>query len=303
MDRQEGRRPEQVVVDPALVEWGDPGHGRALSPMAAVEGHRLGALDQLHPAALPRSVGGEIAAEVVRGELVELGVDARAVVALAVVLGDELPVGLDLVGHLVSDLEAPEVEALQVGLEIAQPGRELRRRRVEAHEDEPLPRGQTDGDETGGRQAEVFEVLGVLGPDELAVEVVDPGVVRALEPDGRATALLDHGSTAMLADVVEAAQDAVPAPDDEQRLVVDRRQEIGRRLRCVRVAPDDDPVAPEPAFALEIVDRLVVVGATREQRRSPVGLAHGCDLLGGERRRERLGSGQGSNLRCGLDRV
>ncbi len=41
--------------------------------------------------------GVEVAAEVVRRQLVELRVDARAVVALAVVLGDELPVGGDVV--------------------------------------------------------------------------------------------------------------------------------------------------------------------------------------------------------------
>ena len=51
--------------------------------MAAVEGHRLGAVDQLHPAALPGAVRVVVAAEVVRRQPVELRVDARAVVALA----------------------------------------------------------------------------------------------------------------------------------------------------------------------------------------------------------------------------
>src|SRR3954465_13492788 len=48
----------------------------------------------------------------------------------------------------------------------------------------PPPGGDGDAGGPGRRQAEVVEVVGVLGADERAVEVVDPGVVRALETDG-----------------------------------------------------------------------------------------------------------------------
>ena len=61
----------------------------------------------------------------------------------------------------------------------------------------------------------------MLGPDQRAVQVVDPGVVRALEADRLAARLLDHGRAAMLADVVEAAQDLIAAADHDERLVVD----------------------------------------------------------------------------------
>mgnify|MGYP007123212585 CR=1 FL=1 len=73
-----------------------PASTRPAGPVAAVERHRLGVIDELHPAALPRAVRREVAAEVVRRQLVELRVDARAVVALAVVLGHDLPVGVEL---------------------------------------------------------------------------------------------------------------------------------------------------------------------------------------------------------------
>ncbi len=140
---------------------------------------------------------------------------------------------------------------------------------------------------TGARpyllEAEVVEVVGVLGPDELALEVVDPGVVRTLEADRLAARLLDDGRAAMPADVVEAAQDAVPAADDDERLVVDLGQEVGAGRRRVLLAPDDDPVAPEPLGPLELVDRRVVIGAPGQQRGGPVRLADGGDLVGGER--------------------
>ena len=46
-------------------------------------------------------------------------------------------------------------------------------------------------------------------------------MVRALEPDGLAARLLDDRGAAMAADVEEAAELAVAAAGDEQRLVVD----------------------------------------------------------------------------------
>ena len=55
VDRQERQRPDEVVVDPPLVLGRDAAHRRAAVAMAAVDRHRLGLLDELHPAALPRA--------------------------------------------------------------------------------------------------------------------------------------------------------------------------------------------------------------------------------------------------------
>ena len=168
--------------------------------------------------------------------------------------------------------------------EVAEPVLERLGGRIEADEHEPLPGREPDGLEAVLGQAEVVEVVGVLGPDERPVEVVDPGVVRALEADGLAALLLDHGRAAMAADVVERAQHAVPCPDDDEWLVVDLGQEVRAGRRGVLLAPDRDPVAPEPFAALELVDLGVVIGTTGEQRRCPVRLADGGDLFGRERR-------------------
>ena len=96
--RDDQVRPEDVVVDPAgfrLVT----GIQERPAVSLAVHRHRLATVREHHPAALPRAAREEILAQVVRGELVEKRVDPRAVVALGVVLGHDLPVGRHVVGQ------------------------------------------------------------------------------------------------------------------------------------------------------------------------------------------------------------
>ena len=77
-------------------------------------------------------------------------------------------------------------------------------------------------------EREVVEVVGVLGADERPVEVVDPGVVRALEADDLAARLLGDGRAPVAAHVVEGAQHAVAAAHDDERVVV----ELDERCTC-----------------------------------------------------------------------
>ena len=179
--------------------------------------------------------------------------------------------------------------------EVAQPIDELRALGVEADEDEPLPQPDANGRQPRGLQAEVVEILGVLGADEPSIEVVDPGVVGALEADRLPARLLDDRRPAVTADVVERPDHAVTGADDDERLVVHLGQEVGPGRRRVLLPPDDEPVAPEPALALEVVDRRVVIGPPGQQRGGPVRAADGGDLLGRERGRGHPGgSGQPS---------
>ena len=148
--------------------------------------------------------------------------DRRAVVALAVVLGDDLPVRPDVVREPRRARQPRHVPAeARVVREPVAHVLAQRRRDVlvgEAQEDEPLPRLAADRLEPERLEAEVLEVLGVLGPDELAVEVVDPGVVGALEADRRAALpLLDRGAP-VAAHVVERADDVVLAAHEQQLL-------------------------------------------------------------------------------------
>ena len=66
---------------------------RSGTPAArAVQRHRRHPVPQVHPAADPGAVGGVVLAALRRADPAQLGVDGRAVVALVVVLGEDLPV-------------------------------------------------------------------------------------------------------------------------------------------------------------------------------------------------------------------
>ena len=152
----------------------------------AVDGEALDVLAELRP--VTHEVLRGIAVRELGQHLGQLGVDGGAVVALHEVLDDELPVRPDVVGDPPADPEVLDAVALE-GAEVPEPlddllqdGR-LERRRVarQAHPQvaEPFPHGDR-------RQAVVDPVdVGHLGEvrrrDELAVEVVGPRVVRALE--------------------------------------------------------------------------------------------------------------------------
>jgi hypothetical protein len=104
--------------------------------------------------------------------------------------------------------ELRKVEPRKVRRQVSEPADERRRARREVDEDEALPGLETDGDETEVLEPERFEVVGVLGADQLPFEVVDPGVVGALEPDGTAARLLDDGR----ATVAETLKNARSVP-------------------------------------------------------------------------------------------
>ena len=224
--------------------------------------------------------------------------DARAVVALAVVLGDQLPVGADLVHDLLGRPERGEVEAGHVVDEVAELRLEPRGHGLggEAQEHEALPGLAPDGREAVGVEAEVVEVLGVLGAHQAAVELVDPGVVGALEADGLAAlALLDRGAP-VAAHVVERADLAVPAADQEHALAQHVAHAGSCRVRgppprgrprashaagCAR-APSRGP--PGPGRSAQAGGRPLGTrgGRTRARRRSGSPCGH-CPLPDGHR--------------------
>src|SRR6478609_6568504 len=103
--------------------------------------------------------------------------------------------------------------------QVAEPFEQRRGLRGEADEHETLPGLHPYRDKPEVLALEVLEVLGVLGTHEVAFEVVDPGVVRALEPNRLPARLLDDRRAAMAAHVVEGPQRAVAAARDHQRLI------------------------------------------------------------------------------------
>ena len=165
-----------------------------------------------------------------------------------------------------ADRSAAEVEPVEVLDEIAELVAQRRPLRRQVDEDEALPGLEPDRREAVRLEAEVVEILGVLGPDELALEVVDPGVVRALEADDPAARLLDHGGAAVAADVVEGVQPAVAIADDDEVLAVDLDEQVRARIRGVLLAGDEDPVPAQDLAPLPVEDAGVVIGPLRKQR-------------------------------------
>ena len=237
--------------------------------MAAVLGHRPGALVEGHRAAAPGAVADHGLAAVVGAERVELRVDARAVQALVVVLGDRLPVGLDLVEALAADRELGGAISVEPSGEVADDLRDRRRLPTEVDHDQPADDLGSQRHEPVAGGVEILDPLGRPGAEELAVEAVGPRVVRAGDPSAGPTALLlEEPSAAVPADVVKGARDAVLAADDEEALVADLAHHPRAGLGDRRDVGCADPPAPEELVQLPIEHGLVRERGRREHRRA-----------------------------------
>ncbi len=148
------------------------------------------------------------------------------------------------------------------------------------HVDEQEPRVRLDGDRVQRVVVPVerLVLVHVGRPDEPPVEVVGPRVIRALEglvdvPARAQPGLVEQLRPSMGADVVEAAELAVPIARDDHGLAGHVANEEVARVRDLLRPADADPVAPPDALALVRVDRLgrVVESRTRVGRGRHVG--------------------------------
>ena len=113
--------------------------------------------------------------------------DAGAVVALVVVLGDQLPVGRDPVGEAAPDpqlLQRVAAQPLGHGAQLVGQGRRLGRGHVQEHE--PAPGGHPDRVEPEGLLVEAVDLLAPGGAQQVALQPVGPGVVGAAQRPGLA---------------------------------------------------------------------------------------------------------------------
>ena len=91
MQREEEVRPDGEVLDALRIGLGHPLQPRSLV-RTLVESHGERLADERLPATLPHAARGNVFAKIVRREGVELRVHARTVIALGVVLDEDLPV-------------------------------------------------------------------------------------------------------------------------------------------------------------------------------------------------------------------
>ena len=132
------RREEGVVVDAPALLLGEPGERRRAAP--AVHRHAAVGVGHPHRPAEHRPLVEVVLGVPVGRQLVEVRVHVRAVVALAVVVEEELPVGFDLVDRLVDRAQLGDAaSASNCPWQRRQRLGERRRVGGEVHEEEPLP--------------------------------------------------------------------------------------------------------------------------------------------------------------------
>ena len=177
---------------------------------------------------------------------------ARAVITLAVVLADQLPVGRDLVFDAPAQAQVLHLEAGKIR-QVSEVMLQRLGRIVEVEEDEPRP-----GCQPHRRQRKTLALEALLHARHLsqaAVEAIGPCVIRA-DHSAQALAALgvQQSRTAMSADVVERAHHAVAAACNDDRIAGDLVREVVARRRDLFLAADADPHSGEQALVLEPQD-------------------------------------------------
>ena len=175
-------------------------------------------------------------------------------------------------------------EPLEMPGKVRETIRQSRRLGIEAHEHEALPHGRPRRHEAEVLGREVHQGVGVASPSKPPVELVGPGVVRALEADDAALGLGADERAAMATHVVERADDLVLAAHHDQRLPRDLDGHEPSRSIDVLLACHEHPAGPEPRRLLEGQHLGVVEHARRQQARPVDGLTGARDLRGADRR-------------------
>ena len=247
-----------IVVDASAVLFGQHADRlRACRP--ATQRQAVARRVDRHVAAEYGALGEVVGAATVVGEARQLGVNARAVVALREVLEEELPVGAHVVLDAAEGPQLGEPPRGELPGEAREGGREggwLRR----------LPRGEGHAVERELRGVEPRRVAHVRRAEQAAVEGVGPAVVRALDRAAQpARRRLAEARPAVPAHVEERAGASFPIAHDDQALPRRVGQEVIPRLRDLVCAAHTHPAPGEDAIGLLAVDRLRGVVGLRQR--------------------------------------
>ena len=203
----------------------------------------------------------------------------RAVVALGVVLDRDLPVAP--LGHFdpFERLQRADVGHVrrQFLAHTGIPRVHRRRVIVQVDEDEAVEGLGTHRREPDGGRIEAGNRRDVEPAAEGAVELVGPGVIGADDGAHPASALQERMG-AVLADVVEAAQDPVAAANAEQALARDLDGKIVARVADEALVPGKLPGAGEKTRALPLEDGRIGVVARRQRMDGRSRVPHGHAL-------------------------
>ena len=205
--------------------------------------------------------------------------DHRAVIALVVVLGEDLPVGRGVVGVPPGDLEPLRLVGRDQAVERAQRvGQRLGLARA-VHEDQPVPVGHGQLGQTPGRRFEADAALEPGSEPQAAGQLVRPRVVRA---DDRVA--LGRGPAgqqlvaAMAAGVGERVQHAIVVAGEQHAPGADRLGPLVARLGQLGAEPDAGPAGAEEMLLLPREHRRIHVGRAGQHHGFAEGLQRPCEV-------------------------
>jgi hypothetical protein len=167
-------------------------------------------------------------------------VHERAVVALHEVLGDDLPVRLELVRHAPPPHEPVDVDLRHVARQVEERREQVDERRGVAVDAREQQRSDS-GDRELGQPTVIRIDLGPRRAVERAVQQVRPSVIAALKRLAPAAAVRDDMSP-VPADVRERAQPSFAVTRDDDRQAPEVGCHERSRLRDIRSGADVVPV-------------------------------------------------------------
>jgi len=252
----------------AMAAKGGTRHGRC--GVAFVEAQRaepgVGAADdRVHRRLLRGVEHRHVALHVVGGGIVFLVV-GRAVVALAVVLEDDLPVRLDHVVDLVRDLGPRNGVRRHLAADGGQRLREVRR--IVGQRDEEQSCRVLERDRLQAEFAPVNAELLLAVENQRPVQLVGPAVIGADHAVAIAVFLAAQDRSAVATHIVEGADDAVAAAHDQHLGVTDLPGQEVAGLGHLEAVADENPVPVENPLQIGLEHRRV--GVERPGQRPPV---------------------------------
>src|SRR3989454_4042628 len=272
MKTEEHVREDEVIVDAVPIFLRHPLQGRPLR--VARPHHRRVVLRELHEAAV-EIAGSRLPCEIccvgpgrVVRDPVQVRVDRGAVIALGIVLPEDFPIRLDLVGLAGPEAEILELESPKPGKELTHLFGEVRCPIVQIRPDESAPGADSERAKAVILLPEIHERLRVGRPDEPSLNRIGPCVVGADEGSELLSCInADDARPSVPAHVVESADLAVFPPDEQERLVSDLPHEKIPRVRNLIRATDVQPAAKIEPLELFAERRLVPEGFPRQQGR------------------------------------
>ena len=194
--------------------------------------------------------------------------DRSAMVALGIVLPEDLPIRLDLVGLSGSEAQVLECESPKPGEELPHLCGEVGRPIVKIRPDESTPRAGPKRTEAIVLFPEIHQRFRVRCADQFSLHAICPRVVRANEgPELFSVGHADDARPSVPANVVKSADVSIVSSNEEQGLVPDFPNEKIPGVWDLVRATDIQPTSEIEPLEFFMEHRLVPEGLPGQEGR------------------------------------